>query len=126
MQSIPARRTRGPLSVPRVDQRRSPTVVDIIGAHLPSTVPWWSGTDDGEPQKIAGWDTEPGFTGAMAAAGLGLAVCGARWRSRPTLACVIAALGLTTSRGDLYSGYHVLAAGYERVTSEHPRGSATL
>jgi hypothetical protein len=51
----------------------------------------------------------------MAAAGLGLAVCGARWRSRPALACAIAALGVTTwmlPRGDLYSGYHVLAAGY--------------
>jgi hypothetical protein len=33
-------------------------------------LPWWSGTDDGDPLKIAGWDTEPGFTAAMVAAGL--------------------------------------------------------
>jgi hypothetical protein len=77
--------------------------------------PWWSGTDDGEPLKIAGWDTEPGFTAAMVAAGLGLAAFGSRWRAVPALVCAIAALALTVwmpPRGDLFSGYHVLVAGY--------------
>jgi hypothetical protein len=37
-------------------------------------LPWFRGTDDGEPLTVAGWDTEPGFTLGMLACAVVIAV----------------------------------------------------
>jgi hypothetical protein len=84
------------------------------GAALAATLllPWFSGTSDGEPLTIAGWDTEPGFTIGMLASALVIAVV-----RRPLVVALAAAvaIGLTVwmlPRGDRYSGYDLAAGGF--------------
>ena len=68
-------------------------------------LPWFSGTSDGQPLAIAGWDTEPGFTIGMLACALVIAVV----RRPPVVAlAAVVAIALTIwmlPRGDRYSGY---------------------
>jgi hypothetical protein len=92
-----------------------------IALALSLLLPWFSGTDDGEPLTVAGWDTEPGLTIAMIALGLGVAsLAGARLRWVP-LALTIVAVGLTVwmlGRGDRYSAPDLLAGAYVAIAIE--------
>ena len=85
-------------------------------------LPWFSGTDDGEPLTVAGWDTEPGFTIAMIALGLAVAaVAGARRFRWAPLALTLVAAGLTVwmlGRGDRYSAPDLLAGAYVAIAIE--------
>src|SRR6478609_1918655 len=78
-------------------------------------VPWFYGTDDGQPLTIAGWDTEPGFTLGMVACACVLAIAGAV--DRPLLAAPPSAAALaltiwTLPRGERYSGYELGPGGF--------------
>jgi hypothetical protein len=71
-------------------------------------VPWFYGTDDGQPLTIAGWDTEPGFTLGMIACAAVVVIAGAVDRPRLAAPASATAIGLTIwmlPRGELYSGY---------------------
>jgi hypothetical protein len=75
-------------------------------------LPWFSGTDDGEPLTIAGWDTEPGFTVGMLACALVIAVA-----RRPSVVAVAAVVAIALTlwmlpRGDRYSGYDLGPGGF--------------
>lgn len=75
-------------------------------------LPWFSGTSDGEPLTIAGWDTEPGFTAGMLVCALVIAVV-----RRPLIVALAAvvAIGLTIwmlPRGERYSGYDLGPGGF--------------
>lgn len=77
----------------------------LIAASL--VVPWFYGTDDGQPLTIAGWDTEPGFTLGMLACVGTLAVAGAAHRPLLAIPPGAAALALAIwmlPRGWRYSG----------------------
>ena len=85
-------------------------------------LPWFSGTDDGEPLTIAGWDTEPGFTVGMLACALVIAVA-----RRPLVVALAAVVAIALTiwmlpRGDRYSGYDLAAGGVRRA--RHRRGRA--
>jgi hypothetical protein len=78
-------------------------------------VPWFYGTDDGQPLTIAGWDTEPGFTLGMVACACLLAIAGAV--DRPLLAVPPSAAALILTlwmlpRGERYSGYDLGPGGF--------------
>ena len=71
-------------------------------------LPWFYGTDDGQPLTIAGWDTEPGFTLGMIACACGIALGGLLKRPLIAMLSAVPAVALTVwmfPRGELYSGY---------------------
>jgi hypothetical protein len=71
-------------------------------------LPWFYGTDDGQPLTIAGWDTEPGFTLGMLARACGIAVGGLLDRPLVAMVSALPAIAVTVwmlPRGELYSGY---------------------
>ena len=75
-------------------------------------LPWFSGSDDGEPLTIAGWDTEPGFTVGMLACALVIAVA-----RRPLVVAFAAVVAIALTiwmlpRGDRYSGYDLSPGGF--------------
>src|SRR3954468_4313172 len=78
-------------------------------------VPWFYGTDDGQPLTIAGWDTEPGFTLGMVACACVVAIAGAADRPLLAVPASAAALALTIwmlPRGERYSGYELGPGGF--------------
>jgi hypothetical protein len=93
-----------------------------VALALSLLLPWFSGTDDGEPLTVAGWDTEPGFTIAMIAIGLGVAaMAGSRRLRWAPLALAIVAVGLTVwmlGRGDRFSAPDLLAGAYVALAIE--------
>jgi hypothetical protein len=93
-----------------------------VALALSLLLPWFSGTDDGEPLTVAGWDTEPGFTIAMIALGLGVtAVAGARRLRWAPLALTLVAVALTVwmlGRGDRYSAPDLLAGAFVAIAIE--------
>jgi len=93
-----------------------------VALALSLLLPWFSGTDDGEPLTVAGWDTEPGFTIAMIAIGLGVATMAGTQRLRwAPLALTLVAAGLTAwmlGRGDRYSAPDLLAGAYVAIAIE--------
>jgi hypothetical protein len=71
-------------------------------------LPWFEGTDDGEPLTIPGWDTEPGFTASMLACACVVGIAGHRGRWLIVALATVIAIALTVwmlPRGDRYSGY---------------------
>ncbi len=75
-------------------------------------LPWFRGTDDGQPLTIAGWDTEPGFTLGMLACALVIAVA-----RRPLVVALAAVVAIALTiwmlpRGDRYSGYDLALGGF--------------
>jgi hypothetical protein len=71
-------------------------------------LPWFYGTDDGDPLTTAGWDTEPGFTVGVIACACGITIGGILKRPLIAMLSTAAAIALTVwmlPRGDLYSGY---------------------
>ena len=73
-------------------------------------LPWFHGTDDGQPLTIAGWDTEPGFTLGMLACACGIAAGALLNRPLVAVASAVPAIALTVwmlPRGELYSGYDI-------------------
>jgi len=82
----------------------------VAGAALAVSllVPWFYGTDDGQPLTIAGWDTEPGFTLGMLACACAIVVAGFADQPLIALLSTVPAIVLTVwmlPRGELYSGY---------------------
>ena len=78
-------------------------------------VPWFYGTDDGQPLTIAGWDTEPGFTLGMVACACVLAIAGAVDRPLLAIPPTATAVALTIwmlPRGGRYSGYDLGPGGF--------------
>jgi hypothetical protein len=78
-------------------------------------LPWFHGSDDGQPLTIAGWDTEPGFTAGMLACACVIAVAGQL--ERPVIALLPAAVAIALTvwmlpRGDRYSGYDLRPGGF--------------
>ena len=70
-------------------------------------LPWFYGTDDGQPLTVAGWDTEPGFTLGMLACAAAIVVAGLIDRPLVAALSAVAAIALTIwmlPRGDRYSG----------------------
>jgi hypothetical protein len=85
----------------------------VLAASL--LLPWFRGSDDGEPLAIAGWDTEPGFTAGVLACAVGLVVAGRLHRPLVALVSAVAAAGLIAwmlPRGDRYSGYDLGPGGF--------------
>ena len=75
-------------------------------------LPWFTGTDDGQPLTVAGWDTEPGFTVGMLACAFVVAVA-----RRPLVVALAAAVAIALTlwmlpRGDRYSGYDLAIGGF--------------
>ncbi|HTE61010.1 MAG TPA: hypothetical protein VK631_11710 [Solirubrobacteraceae bacterium] len=71
-------------------------------------LPWFYGTDDGQPLTIAGWDTEPGFTLGMLACACGIGAGALLYRPLIVMFSAPPAIALTIwmlPRGELYSGY---------------------
>ena len=86
----------------------------VGGLALAATLllPWFAGSDDGEPLTVACWDTEPGFTVGMLACAVVIAV--AR-RPHVVALAAVAAIALTIwmlPRGDRYSGYDLRPGGF--------------
>jgi hypothetical protein len=87
-------------------------------------LPWFSGSDDGESLRVAGWDTEPGFTAGMIAVGLVLLALptspgmAARWLP---LVVTLVAIGLTLwmlPRGERYSAPNLILGSYVTLAVE--------
>ena len=79
-------------------------------------LPWFSGTSDGEPLTIAGWDPAPGFTIGMLACALVIAVV-----RRPLAVALAAAVAIALTiwmlpRGDRYSGSQLGPGGFVALT----------
>jgi hypothetical protein len=88
-------------------------------------LPWFSGEDDGVPLKVAGWDTEPGFTvGMIAVAVVLIALSGARPMVRfrwVPVAIALVAVALTIwllRRGDRYSTPDLFFGAYLTIAVE--------
>jgi len=80
------------------------------GAALAASLllPWFYGTDEGQPLTIAGWDTEPGFTLGMLACACAIAIAGRLNRPLIVMLSTVPAIALTIwmlPRGERYSGY---------------------
>jgi hypothetical protein len=78
-------------------------------------LPWFYGTDDGQPLTIPGWDTEPGFTLGMLACACGIAATASLKQPFFAMLSTVAAIALTVwmlPRGERYSGYDLGPGGF--------------
>ena len=92
--------------------RRAVTPAAGLALAASLLLPWFTGSDDGEPLTIAGWDTEPGFTLGMLACAFVIAVV-----RRPLVVALAAVVAIALTvwmlpRGDRYSGYDLALGGF--------------
>lgn len=88
-------------------------------------LPWFGGEDAGRALHVAGWDTEPGFTIGMIAAGLVLLATPPpertglrRWLPLVATLVMIALTVWMLPRGDRYSAPDVLIGAYVALALE--------